>query len=138
MDYFFVLRAANKEGFKVSGVPEFQELLRTFGMTRFAKGVMWIIAHVFANVNANDNPNFFLGIKPNEKEGRYILNEVMTGGNFVHYKEEGLSIGKGKLNTIFKVVSHNLHLFTHYPADTIWAPLYFVRHKLWKLKHRNI
>lgn len=62
IDYYFVLRAANKEGFKVSGGQEFQELLRTFGMMRFVRGVMWIIAHVFANVNANVTLTFSLGL----------------------------------------------------------------------------
>ena len=43
-------------------------------MKRFAMGVMWIIARVFANVNPNANLNFFLGIEPDECEGRFLLN----------------------------------------------------------------
>ena len=146
MDYYFVLHEVQTKGFNVSKVSEFQILLKQFGMMRFAKGVMWIMAHVFANVNTstssaqavNDDDNFFLGIKPDEKEGRYILEQVMIGGNFGHHDERLATKTKTETKTtaVKKILKHNLHLLAHYPSDVIWAPIWIVYHKIWKLMNR--
>ena len=144
MDYYFVLREVQTKGFNVSEVSEFQVLLKQFGMMRFAKGIMWIMAHVFANVNTspssaqavNDDDNYFLGIKPDEMEGRYILEQVMMGGNFGHHDERLQNSHPGKWSAITKILKHNLHLLAHYPSDVIWAPIWIVYHKIWKLMNR--
>ena len=99
-------------------------------MTRFASGVMWIMKDVFAMSEQ------LLPVKPYEKDGRYILNEVMTGGNFGHYDERLANSSKGKLSAIRKILKHNLHLLTHYPGDTLWSPLWIVYHWCWKRLYR--
>lgn len=154
MDFYFVLCEAQTKGFKVSKVcashpsdslssrdwpsvsSEFQALLKQFGMMRFAKGVMWIMAYVFANENNDENENLFLGIKPDEKEGRYVLEQVMMGGNFGHHDERLANSSNGKWSAIRKILKHNLHLLAHYPSDVIWAPIWIVYHKIWKLVNR--
>lgn len=149
MDYYFVLRASyENDNTSTSSAQAKNEnlvaLFEQFGMMRFAKGVMWIMAHVFANVNTstslaqavNDDDNFFLGIMPDEKEGRYILEQVMMGGNFGHHDERLQNSHSGKWSAISKILKHNLHLLAHYPSDVIWAPIWIVYHKMWKLKNR--
>ena len=72
---------------------------------------------------------------PIEKEGAFILSEVMSGGNFGHY-DERLNHRKGKISTFMDIVKHNMRLFSHYPADSIWASLWLVFHRQWKIKTR--
>lgn len=127
MDYYFVLRAS-------SNVPssKFQEVARTiesFGMKKFASGVMWIMKEVFGMAEQ------LLLVEPDEKEGRYILSEVMTGGNFGHH-DERLTIGvKGKIGAVMKILRHSVDIGIHYPVDMIWAPINIVHHWCWKRYH---
>ncbi len=69
--------------------------------------------------------------EPDEKEGQFILHEILEGGNFGQY-DKRLMHGKGKMNTFLSVTKHNMHLLWHYPSDVIWAPIWFVYHWFWK------
>ena len=125
----------------------FVRLLKIFGMMRFAKGIMWIMAHVFANENDDDrsalplgsskNDNLFLGIKPDETEGRYIMEQVMRGGNFGHHDERLKHSEKGnwKVEDVKRRLKHSAHLFWNYPGEVIWSPVYIVWHKAWMILH---
>ena len=141
MDWYFVLKSRNNDN--ANHNDNFISLIKQFGMMRFTKGVMWIMKTVFAghdNTSTGsaqaDNDNFFHQIESDEKEGRYILEQVMMGGNFGHHDERLQNEVKGKWSAIIKILRHNLHLLTHYPSDTIWAPIWIVYHKLWKLMNR--
>ena len=139
MDYYFVLKNLNPvpipadaptrslsprgEGSKQA---EITRLLKQFGMYKFARGIMWAMRRVFGLEKE------CLICEPLESEGRFILSEVMEGGNFGHYDERLSSDRGGKLQTIKKVVKHNIHLIHHYPAEIIWPPIWFVWHKCWK------
>ncbi len=127
MDYYFVLRMVQE--FKGLRVQEYVEAVREFGMEKFAKGLMWVMQKVLGM------PREWMLWEPDEKEGQYILNEVMAGGNFGHH-DQRLMHGGGKWNTVKKVCKHNWHLISHYPADVVWAPVWIVWHKLWKLTRR--
>lgn len=143
MDYYWTLSNSPLKGEDLK-CSDAVKAINQFGLNRFTKGVMWIMAHVFANDNTstssaqavNDDDNFLLGIKPDEKEGRYILEQVMMGGNFGHHDERLQNSHSGKWSAITKIIKHNLHLFAHYPSDVIWAPIWIVYHKIWKLMNR--
>lgn len=128
MDYYFVLsNPVVVDSMRHNTITTVNE----FGMTRFTKGVMWIMKDVFGMDEQH------LLCEPDEKEGRYILNEVMTGGNFGHH-DERLKDEKttGKKRAVKKILKHNLHLLSHYPADTLWAPIWIVYHWCWKRMNR--
>lgn len=123
LDYYFVLNANTKAISKT----DISELLKEFGMWKFARGVMWVMQRVFGLEKD------CLICEPLEEEGRFILSEVMEGGNFGHYDERLSSARGGKLQTMKKVVKHNVHLMRHYPSEIIWPPIWFVWHKCWKM-----
>lgn len=139
VDYYFVLKRlnlnandnlksntnhTNRANFAIDAVKE-------FGMERFAKGLMWVMQ------DALGMPRDWMLWEPDDKEGKYILDEVMVGGNFGHH-DQRLTHGGGKWNTVKQVCRHNWHLMRHYPADVIWAPVWFVWHKCWKLKTKML
>ena len=124
VDYYFVLKARTKEKLDVSYS---LETVSRFGMERFAKGLMWVMHEALGM------PSELMPWEPDEKEGNNILDEVMAGGNFGHH-DQRLQHGGGKWNTVKQVCRHNWHLLSHFPADVIWAPVWFVWHKCWKLK----
>ena len=129
IDYYFVLKNLNEnlnlnvnESYAYKAVDE-------FGMVRFAKGLMWVM-HEALGMSRE-----WMLWEPDEKEGRYILKQVMRGGNFGHH-DERLKHSGGKLGAVKAILTHNMHLLTHYPSDVIWAPVWIVWHKLWKLTRR--
>lgn len=129
MDYYFVLKKA-KGSFEVyADGKTLVETLKSFGLFRFTQGLMWVLQEVFC-LERN-----LMICDPIEKEGAFILSEVMSGGNFGHY-DERLNHRKGKISTFMDIVKHNMRLFSHYPADSIWASLWLVFHRLWKIKTR--
>lgn len=131
MDYYFVLKSLSNSP---TGKNEMRSntlaLFEKFGMLRFVKGVMWIMKDVFGLSNEA------MICSPDEIEGRFILDEVMAGGNFGKHDKRLKSETKGKKGAVKKILKHNLHLLAHYPGDVVWAPVWIVYHWCWKRLHR--
>lgn len=126
LDYYFVLLHTD-----CTDDTDVIKALKQFGMWKFARGVMWILQEVFGLERE------YMFCEPLESEGRFILSEVMAGGNFGHHDGRLATEKKGKMQTVKKVVKHNAHLMLHYPAEIIWPPIWFVWHKCWKWSHRK-
>lgn len=127
VDYYMVLRTVQGSKFNVQ---EYVDAVSEFGMVKFAKGLMWVMKETLG-MSAELMP-----WEPNEKEGRYVLNQVMEGGNFgLHDKR--LNHSGGKVSAVKAILTHNFHLITHYPSDVLWAPVWIVWHKMWKMKTRR-
>ena len=136
MDYYFLLMARNNLDLNLNnrktttGTTEDNFNLnircREFGMERFVGAVMWIMQEVFGLERER------LLCEPNEKEGRYILAEVMAGGNFGHHDERIKKVGKGKWQSVFATLQHAMHVLKRYPSEALWMPVWMVYHFIWK------
>lgn len=124
VDYYMVLRTVHYSRLTVY---DYVETVRVFGMEKFARGLMWVMKEALGM------PEEWMLWESNEKEGEFILKQIMTGGNFGHYHER-LKHGGGKLGTIKAILVHNMHLLGHYPSDALWAPIYFIWLMIWKLR----
>lgn len=102
------------------------ELFHEFGMERFVGAVMWIMQEVFGMDRGR------MLCEPDEKEGRYILAEVMAGGNFGHHDERIRKVGKGKWQSVFATLQHAMHVLRRYPSEALWMPVWMVYHFIWK------
>lgn len=140
MDYYFLLRNLNlgsnvnlnnlsvdvrqisDRGFCL----DVNELFHKFGMERFVGAVMWIMQEVFGLERER------LLCEPDEKEGRYILAEVMAGGNFGHHDERIKKVGKGKWQSVFATLQHAMHVLRRYPSEALWMPVWMAYHFIWK------
>jgi hypothetical protein len=127
IDYYFVLKNLNDND-KINESYAYKAVCE-FGMEKFARGLMWVM-HEALGMSRE-----WMLWEPDEREGRYILKQVMMGGNFGHH-DERLKHSGGKLGAVKAILTHNMHLLTHYPSDVIWAPVWIVWHKLWKLTRR--
>lgn len=94
-------------------------------MMQFARGLMWVMKEVFGLEEE------YMVCEPLEREGRFILKEVMTGGNFGHYDDRLGSVG-GKWQEVKRIIRHNMHLLAHYPSDVVWTPVWIAWHWGWK------
>lgn len=112
MDYYFVLRHTD-----YTDHTEIIKTLREFGMMRFARGIMWVMQEAFALEQQ------YMICEPLEREGRFILKEVMAGGNFGHYDERIGKNSNGKIDTVKAICKHNWYLIQHYPSEVVWPPI---------------
>ena len=128
VDYYFVLKNFNLDNNLDVDINESYayKAVCEFGMEKFAKGLMWVMQECLGM------PREWMLWEPDEKEGRYILEQVMMGGNFGHHDDRLKHTG-GKLGAVKAILTHNMHLLAHYPSDVIWAPVWIVWHKCWKM-----
>ena len=127
MDYYFLLRNINVNNKdKGDKSHHFNRLFNEFGMERFVGAVMWIMQEVFGLVRDH------LLCEPDEKEGRYILAEVMAGGNFGHHDKRIRKVGNGKWQSVFANLQHAMHVRKRYPSEALRMPVWMVYHFIWK------
>ena len=119
MDYYFVLRARNNN----LNLDLNNKLLRKLRLMRFAAAVMWVLGHVFGLERE------YMICEPDEKEGHFILDEIMQTGNFGQGDRRYKGYGKMR-----RMSRHGLHLLIHYPSEVIWTPIWLVYHKVWKYR----
>ena len=128
LDYYMVLRKFRDEGLEFRD--ESLEIIGRLGMRKFASAMMYVLQTVF------DMPDEYLICRSNEKEGEFLLSEIMQAGNFGKYDErikrvEG-SYMKVQCNHAFEKWKHNLRLIAHYPEEVLWEPVFRVYHWVWR------
>lgn len=120
MDYYFLLKK------NIDNKDVVLALFHEFGMDRFVSAIMWIMQEVFGLERER------LLCEPDEKEGRYILEEVMKSGNFGQHDKRIKRVGKGKWQSVFASLQHALHVLRRYPSEVLWVPVWMVYHFVWK------
>ena len=130
MDYYYVLL----QGFTEEEREETMSTLRTLKMERFTSAVMWVLQTVFLLEDK------FLLTEPKEREGRFLLNEIMLAGNFGHYDERIRRIkNESSLQVFTRRVSRNFRFIRSYPSEVIWSPFFKIWHWFWRKRmNRNV
>lgn len=125
MDYYYVLQ----QGFTEEEKKESAYWIKALGMNRFAGGIMWVLQKYFGLKEQ------FLLMSPNEKEGRFIIQEVMQTGNMGHSDTRNW----GSIETPFSRFIYNLkrdcYLAKHYPHESLWQPLFSLWVYCWRLRN---
>ena len=104
--------------------------LKYLGLWKFAQAVMFVMKEVFGL--SEDRM-----IAPmDEKEGRFLLDEIMRGGNFGQYDDRmGSKVGESKIHRYFRMNLRNLRFVKHYPAEALSEPLFRTWFAVWKKIH---
>ena len=107
-----------------------QKELKHLGLWKFAQAVMFVMKEVFGL--SEDRM-----IAPmDEKEGRFLLDEIMRGGNFGQYDDRmGSKVGESKIHRYFRMNLRNLRFVKHYPAEAVCEPLFRTWFAVWKKIH---
>ena len=71
--------------------------------------------------------------KPNEREGRRLLAEIMQGGNLGQYDTRDAALKKGGMmkHGVWKL-KRVMRLVSIYPEEALWEPVFRVYHLLWR------
>ena len=107
-----------------------QKELKEFGLWKFAGGIMYIMQEVFGM------PASRLIVPPNEKYGRFVLNEVLEAGNFGRHDARN-RFGRSQLGHNLQRVYRDIRLVRYFPAEALCEPLFRVWHFFWRLKYKK-
>ena len=74
--------------------------------------------------------------KPNENEGKKLLEEIMKGGNFGQYDTRDAALKKGGMmkHGVWKL-KRVMRLVRSYPEEALWEPVFRFYHLIWRLSH---
>lgn len=126
MDYYYVLRQGCTEKERKATV----NVLKDLGMWRFVKAVMYVMQEVFGLPQEN------MLAEPDEKEGRFLLDEVMKAGNFGHYDQRMVRKAHESLGSRFvRLTKRNMRFWRSYPSEVFCTPLFKVWHTCWRKYH---
>ena len=108
-----------------------QKELKHLGLWKFAQAVMFVMKEVFG---LSDDRM----IAPmDEKEGRFLLDEIMRGGNFGQYDDRmGSKVGESKIHRYFRMNLRNLRFVKHYPTEAVYEPVFRTWFAGWKFINR--
>lgn len=124
IDYYYLLQHCLKAG-KTDLLPETAKMVRQLHMSRFVGGLMWVMQEVF---HLQDE---LLILPADEKEGRFLLREIMLAGNFGHYDSRNKLSGN-KWGNFWQQTMRNTRFLTRYPREVIWNPWYRISQFLWR------
>ena len=104
--------------------------LKYLGLWKFAGAVMYVLHEVFGL--SEDR----MIVPMDEREGRFLLDEIMRGGNFGQYDTRlGSKENEGKLHRYLRMSLRNLRFVKHYPTEALSEPLFRTWFALWKKIH---
>ena len=107
-----------------------QKELKKLGLWKFAEGIMYIMQEVFGM------PASRLIVPPNEKYGKFVLNEVLEAGNFGKHDARN-RFGRSQLGHNLQRVYRDIRLVRFFPAEALCEPLFRIWHFFWRLKYKK-
>ena len=130
MDYYYVLRLWHNDvmeckdlqsqgmwceglGTHVMSNEEVMSVIRSFGMTKFAAAVMYVLHKVF------DMSSHYYICNLNEKEGKKLLAEIMNSGNFGHYDSEKPNVYQHRFQYHIRKFKRICRLSMSFPEEVL-------------------
>ena len=136
LDYYFVVMMwhtdfTNLTDSDSADLAALQRELKRLGLWKFAGAVMYVLHEVFGLEED------MMIVPINEKEGMFLLDEIMRGGNFGQYDDRlGDKTGEGKVHRYFRMSLRNMRFVRHYPSEALCEPLF--RTWFWTWKKLNV
>lgn len=129
IDYYFLL--VKSEERRAKNMTALQRELKYLGLWKFAGAVMYVLYETLGL------PEEKMIAPINVNEGRFLLAEIMQGGNFGQYDTRlGSKENEGKLHRYLRMSLRNLRFVKHYPTEALSEPLFRTWFALWKKIHR--
>ena len=113
-----------------TAIDRVQEELKKLGLWKFAGAIMYIMHEVFGM------PASRLMVPPNEKYGKFVLNEVLESGNFGRHDARN-RFGRSMLGHNLQRVYRDMRLVRYFPAEALSEPIFRVWHFFWRVKNKK-
>ena len=126
LDYYYVL--INDELLVIRDT--LHRELKYLGLWKFAGAVMYVLHETLGL------PEEKMIAPVDVKEGKFLLAEIMQGGNFGQYDTRlGNKEDESKLHRYLRMSLRNLRFVKHYPTEALSEPLFRTWFALWKKIH---
>ena len=126
LDYYYVL--INDELLVIRDT--LHRELKYLGLWKFAGAVMYVLHETLGL------PEEKMIAPVDVKEGKFLLAEIMQGGNFGQYDTRlGNKEDEGKLHRYLRMSLRNLRFVKHYPTEALSEPLFRTWFAVWKKIH---
>ena len=107
-----------------------QRELKHLGLWKFAGAVMYVQHEVLRLSEENI-------IAPmDEKRGKMLLAEILSGGNFGQY-DERYDFGHSSFEHNIQRLFRDLRLMRYYPAEALSEPIFRTWHFFWRMKNKK-
>ena len=127
VDYYYLLKS-NVNRTDVTRIPELFEKL---GLAEIAGAVMWVLKEVLGLEEQ------YLIAPVDERRGRFLLDEIMEGGNFgmglkpdAGWLGADTAIGRNVLR-----LKRDARLLRYFPSECLWEPIFRLWHFGWRVVH---
>lgn len=127
LDYYYVVSMFNVDCVMFNSL---QRELKLLGLWKFAGAVMYIMKEVFGM------PESKLIVAPNEKYGKFVLNEIIEAGNFGTYDKRN-RFGRSRLGHNIQRIYRDIRLMRYFPAEALSEPIFRVWHFFWRMKNKR-
>jgi len=124
LDYYYVMEN------DVEHSSDYKALFSYLGIRNIAGAIMWILTEYFGM-----NQEKVL-VPVDESRGRFVLNEILQGGNFGKY-DTRYKFGNGALGRNLQRLYRDLRLLRYFPSEAISEPIFRIWHFLWRQKHKT-
>lgn len=122
MDYYYTLQ----QPIDAEGRERVVQRLKEFKMLRFARATMYVMREVFCLDDA------LMLVAPDEKAGRYLLDEIMQAGNFGKYDARIDHRNHHKLlPRVWNSIKRNIRFICYYPNEVLWNPFFRTWQYFW-------
>jgi len=128
MDYYYLLQSPPTELSDNTLINYIRSKIEELHLKRFTGAVMWVLKELFLIED-----NYMIAV-PNEKEGKFLLNEIMLAGNFGKHDSRN-KLKKTYWGNFWQITHRNLRFLTHYPREVVWNPWYRIRQFLWRKRN---
>lgn len=138
LDYYFVVMMwhtdlTNLTDSDSADLAALQRELKRLGLWKFAGAVMYVL-HVVFGLEED-----MMIVPMNEKEGMFLLDEIMRGGNFGQYDDRlGDKTGEGKVHRYFRMSLRNMRFVKHYSSEALCEPLFRTWFFFWKVWSKSL
>ena len=135
VDYYWLLRRFQDSCFKFQKVAidreGIKEVVSWLGMRKFAGALMYVLKELLGM------PEKYLLCEPSEKDGKFLMEEILMSGNFGHGDPRMGDVTKGgylksRISQALRRFKRNMRFFSSYPGEVIWEPIVRVEHFAWK------
>lgn len=122
LDYYFVLTHLSDEERKWA-----YGKLKWLGLGKVTSAVMYVMKTVFLMDEK------YMLCNSSEKTGKYLLEEIFTGGNFGKYGEQYEAAHSGSSFNLYLMNLKRLwKVYSLCPSEVLWAPIWKPSHWLWR------
>lgn len=132
IDYYWLLKQIKDKNEEIKvDYNGLREAISWLGMRKFASALMYVQRELLGM------PEKYLLFESSEKDGKFLMEEILMSGNFGHGDSRMGDVSQGgylrsRFSQAWRRFKRNMRFLTSYPGEVIWEPIVRVQHFVWK------